>query len=265
MSYELGDEREPRMNWSDFQRWDELFRVVMDNGQYSATGDLAAEICSETAREKQGDLEAVIRNITNWRNGTHVPSRRYFTLLTEVLSVKQNPELLKVWNRLYNQEIKRKSRSKPGSGSTTEDSPASLTESKSGSFWRQSNTILAAFLVIVIGTAILWVSNSNDGSGNASTNKIPFQPDLVLEIGESATLHGYRSKCGRGVPSVQETESLLPRDLKHGVLSAGEAGVRYSRTCQDFTPARAVRYQAKSKGIDRFRLFGDEMTVTVSE
>ncbi|MEM1314343.1 MAG: hypothetical protein AAGI51_07310 [Pseudomonadota bacterium] len=92
--------------------------------------------------------------------------------------------------------------------------------------------------------------------------RIPYRSELALEVGERQVIHGWRGECGR---SPGDPADLWLPTLSHGELSTGRTGWRRSRSCGGATPAIEVIDEATSPGEDRFELFGDRITVTVSE
>ena len=101
---------------------------------------------------------------------------------------------------------------------------------------------------------------SGAGAMSAPQTTIPYQAEVTLAVGDQATVHGARGACGEPAPAWSEIE--LP-PLSHGVFVEGPEGVRRSNSCGGETPARAVIYQAVSRGTDSFTLFGDPIRVTV--
>ena len=122
-----------------------------------------------------------------------------------------------------------------------------------------------AFIVKSIQTvcaALLTLAMSGVLAGAAAAEVIPYQPDIVLKVGEEALIHGRRGDCGRQPRSWARMLDELPA-LRHGTFREGPLGERYSRRCKGLTPARGVIYRALSKGVDSFTLYGDRMKVTV--
>jgi hypothetical protein len=99
-------------------------------------------------------------------------------------------------------------------------------------------------------------------SEQADIGRIRHQFYVKLKIGESAIIHGARSKCGHQPAPWEKILTRLPK-LKTGTFSDGGMGSRYSRSCNGLTPARAVKFTATQKGHEEFSLFGDRTTIDV--
>lgn len=262
MNYDNFEQAVANFDGRDFECWHLLLDDIIAGSQLRNDPDLAFLLCRKAGRTGERDYARVSRSLNHWRSGSHVPNRRNFRLLTDALGIRKNPALEAVWNDLYRKELQR--RPKAPSSLEAKSKPAGRREVliPNRTVFAMAATVVAALLVATLA-GYQTVRLPEASLKQADPVRIRFQPDVLLEVGQSVTLHGFRSKCGEAAPDVAKTRKRLPGGLEHGVLTAGRTGVRYSRSCGGFTPAREVVYEAKSPGVDAFVLFGDPMKVTV--
>ena len=265
MSDEL-DQTVENPSWSHFEQWNELFEELCRRRGFAAANDLAQVYCRRTRRQTRRDLDATVRNINNWRSGSHAPSARNLAILGQLLDVTSDPSLDKAWHTLY-----RRTKREPGSVATTAEIASSHSSRISAIFRGQWRKVLAIAAVSVTAALVGGLSAWEGGSPSPATASAPsqhlisFRRTIVLSLGESTIIHGHRGDCGAPPPDKATTTAMLPTDLGIGVLSAGNVGTRYSRHCGGLTPAREVILRAERVGSAKIELFDDVITVAVVE
>lgn len=100
------------------------------------------------------------------------------------------------------------------------------------------------------------------GNGGATAQEIPYLPNVSLEVGQSAIIHGARGECGQQAPDWERIASRLPK-VATGEFSDGGLGTRSSRRCGGPTPARAVRFTATTPGSEKITLYDDPINIEV--
>ena len=110
--------------------------------------------------------------------------------------------------------------------------------------------LFAGFLAITTGAA----------PANDSNNRIPYNKEVTVKVGESVILTGWRGECGARPKNVDRKRT---RATKLGVLSNGKWGVTKSRKCGGWTPAVEIIFTAKKKGRETVKTAGDTFSVTV--
>lgn len=79
---------------------------------------------------------------------------------------------------------------------------------------------------------------------------------------ESSDVQG--PPCGNAAPIWGAVERELP-PLATGTWSDGGKGLRYSRNCSSLTPARGVTFTATVVGSEQINLYGDDISIRVSD
>lgn len=123
-------------------------------------------------------------------------------------------------------------------------------------------TSMLACIVGLSGALFYIVTNPPDPAVLKST--IAYYQHVDLAVGDSRTIHGRRGSCGKAAPSWDAIKHELP-PMKTGTWSDGAVGLRYSRNCASVTPARGVTFTATAVGTEQINLYGDDMTIRVSE
>jgi len=253
--------------WSDFEQWNMLFEALCETRGFTAVNDLAHAYCRRMRRQTQRDLDAAVRSINNWRAGSHAPSARNLAVLAQILEVSSDPALHEAWQTLY-----RRAKGQPNTASSvTAQAPSRdsrITTLVRGMRWRRPFLIAVSALVVafVVGYAFRSAGDRVTASASAEPQQlIPYRPTVILAVGQRAVIHGYRAECGRPAPDKDETTSILPSKIGIGTLIAGNTGVRYSRHCGGNTPAREVILHAEHAGSDKIELFGDVISIAVTE
>lgn len=96
-----------------------------------------------------------------------------------------------------------------------------------------------------------------------AAGKIIVMPLVEVSVGKSVIIHGARSNaCGAPPPAWADIKAMLPSSSL-GTFSDGGVGTRLSKKCNGPTPARAIKFTAKTKGSEKIYLQGDRITITV--
>lgn len=117
------------------------------------------------------------------------------------------------------------------------------------------NTLKALAISAIFGLAA--------AGGAMAAGKIVVKPVVELSVGKSVIIHGARSSaCGAAPPAWADLKASLPSSSL-GTFSDGGIGTRLSKQCNGPTPARAIKFTAKTKGSEKVYLQGDRITITV--
>lgn len=248
----------------EYDTWYLLFNALCDANGCAETYELAHRICKNGGKSTQRDVESSARNIVNWQNGSNVPNRKNFRILSTVLKINQDKELLAVWNKLY-------SDAKNPTESENDFATAEKSETSSQNLFgiekrKAFGMAIGALLILISGLA--WFLDSylftpKPIPQNWKDNYVSWQKQVSLKVGEEIVVHGFRSRCGQIPPDAEEAKSRFPKSLKTGKLLAGGMGVRFSRHCKGTTPIREVIFKAERPGTEIFTVFGDDIKVTV--
>ncbi len=261
MIYENRPKATEILQWSDFEHWNALFGALCANQGLGSVNDLAHVYCDNTGRRSQRDLDAAVRNINNWRKGSHTPSAKNLAILADILNVASDPALNEAWRTLY---VKAKCQPEFDSNETV---TVRSRNSRMTTLFRGEHRRIA----FVIGTLIVTAASvsgftawhASSQASVTSERPIAFRSKVTLKVGQSVVIHGYRAGCGKPAPDRESTTSKFPPKIGVGTLTAGDTGVRYSRHCKGDTPAREVIFHAERVGSEMIELFGDAITLTV--
>ncbi|UYN95650.1 MAG: hypothetical protein KIT25_01495 [Enhydrobacter sp.] len=260
--------------------WHTLFDALCLERGHLDNSRLASAYCSFTRKSTQSSYETALKNLNNWRQGVHAPSRRNFRILTLLLEVEgMDGEVQELWNRLYG-DVQRRRPAVEEEGNAEEGDagdaadPPSATTGTSGrrSGWKPA---IAAAVLLLGAASFVGLTVAEDWWRPVDASKLPGAPRIdmtgqhifnreltVLKVGESAVIHGKRGRCAEQPVSWEETFQGLP-NLSTGVWSNGGVGYRVSRSCGGPTPARAVVFTATRPGEDRFMLYEDPVVIRV--
>jgi len=248
----------------EYDNWHALFNSVCKMGGNDDTYKLAYLICEKGGKSTQREIESTARNIINWRNGSHIPHQKNFRILTDILEISQNKELLASWNKLYG-IAKKRVNSESSRNNKTQKTPVGNKP------WFKSHTFggIVLGIIITLAFAAMYQFNIHNFSENVAApewhdNDIPWRREVSLKVGEKVVIHGYRGECGMMPSETERAEFKLPK-LETGTLLAGKLGVRISRQCNGATPAREVVFRAEHPGTETFIIFEDDVTVRVFE
>ena len=248
--------------WPDFERWNVLFEALCSIRGFAAVNDLAHAYCGRTRGHTQRDLDAAARSINNWRSGSHAPSARNLAILAQILDVTSDPVLNEAWHTLYRKAKDQTEAVSGPPGAPPRDSSWTTTVFRGGR--RHFVFIIAAAVVVAAFVSVLAAWHAGSQASETSQRPIPFRPKVILKVGQSAVIHGYRASCGKPAPDKDATTSRFPSKIEVGILAAGDIGVRYSRHCGGDTPAREVIFHSERVGSEKIELFGDVIAITVT-
>lgn len=274
--------------------WHSLFDALCVEQGHLDNAQLAARYCDILRRTTHEAYESAVKNLSNWRQGIHTPSRRNFRALTLLLGIDGRPDIRAQWNRLYEEAQRRRPASSESEGhhdtpvAPREPVAASTVRWWAGLRWGRRATVafgtLAILVAVVSGATFAPMSQVsapqpqtdlvliNSPLAQVGSRKIDmtdqqvFWSQLVrLKVGESAVIHGRRAEeCGEQPPSWAEVLSELP-EVPTGEWSDGGVGFRVSRACKGATPVRAVVFTAARPGSHLFVLYEDPVTIIVDE
>ncbi|MBN16403.1 MAG: hypothetical protein CMJ15_14510 [Pelagibacterium sp.] len=239
-------------NIAGYRHWHELLDAICIRQGHLDNMALAEELCLASGSKSQESFEATLRNLHNWRNGTHVPRRRNFLLLTKVLQIESREDLSAGWNALYQEA--RKPAETGANDSKIDNGRTQI---------RQLQLMLAGTVICLIGLAgtlaYLLLSPAPQSTGYP---EIEYHRLVTLGVGDSEIIHGRRGACGEMPPAWEVTRKDLP-DIDIGSWSDGGIGLRNSRSCGGPTPARALMFTATAPGRTDFDLYSDPITIRV--
>ncbi|MDN2568233.1 hypothetical protein N1F89_18575 [Aquibium sp. A9E412] len=253
--------------WHHYQEWHELLDAICVDQGHLDDMELASALSAASGNGKSAAYEAALKNLRNWRAGAHVPRRRNFLLLTKVLRVDSYEGLRDHWIGLYG----RSSAKARADGTTTPaDAGASALAAAGHAVSeigrRRATTWLFASIVplavVAAGSAYLLTGGLEISAKDMPAAEVEYRPSTTVGVGESAVVHGARGVCGKAPPEWDSVVQGLP-ELDIGTWSDGGVGVRYSRRCNGFTPARGVVFTAVRPGEAVFTLFGDPVAIRV--
>jgi hypothetical protein len=253
--------------WLEYTNWHELFDALCRAQFNSENSQLATYICTLTDSTGEAAYGATLKNLANWRKGQHVPHRKNFGALTKILKIDDHEGLKPQWNRLYTEAKKNSGR---GAGIDNASTTTALGSIALVFGARPIITVMVGLFIAIVGLGVGFGYTSGFFQGVAAigqaeklgVGRIRHQFYVKLKIGESAIIHGARSRCGEQPAPFEKILSGLPK-LRTGIFSDGGMGSRYSRSCNGITPARAVKFTATQKGHEEFSLFGDRTTIDV--
>ncbi|MBB3809451.1 hypothetical protein [Pseudochelatococcus contaminans] len=252
-----------------YEQWSLLLdRLCVEKG-HADNRSLASTYCAAAKKETAGDYASALKNLENWRSGSHAPSRRNFRILTQILGIQERDEAWDDWNALYQKTQRRKP--------ATEAEMLQLPEEplpETFPRWRGTG-LLAAGLAVTIAAALIAPAVHHYLS-QPDSSQLASMPDAVdvdgtlfymrstvrVAVGESLIVHGNRGDCGEQPPSWQDTLANLP-PMTIGRWSDGGVGKRGSNTCGGPTPARAVVFTGTQPGEDKIMLYGDLVFIRV--
>lgn len=238
-------------DWRHHEHWHELFDALCVQRGYPDDLALAEKLCAAGGNPTHKAFETAVRNLRNWRGGIHIPQRKNFSLLGQILEVDRDEGLRARWNALY-----RESRTKPA---TVETPDASRRFPKP---WVVGAVALA--IAAVATGFVLWPREAVDPVGSYEGVVAEYVRNVSARIGDSMIIHGARgNECGPA-PSWEEAMPLLP-EMVTGTLSDGGVGTRVSRQCGGRVPARAIVFTATAAGTEQISLYGDPIVIRVSE
>ena len=258
----FGGEMPAAHDWKAFQHWHELLDALCDEQGYHDNMALAEALCAASGNQTQAAFDASVKNLQNWRQGVHIPQRRNFVLLGKVLKVHRYEGLREYWNRLYRDAKPMRNTSSP--------SEADMPEVKTRISKLQRSVVVAGVILIgVLGAAAFSLSpeepaESPNPVAASEALVADYLPYVSLEVGETAIIHGARSRACSVAPRWEHIRDALP-ELATGMLSDGGVATRYSRRCNERVEVRAILFTATHVGTEQITLYGDAIEIHVSE
>lgn len=260
MTYENYINKISAQDWELYSNWHELFDTLCMERDQSGNYDLAFLVCKKAGKFSQKEIESAARNLSNWRSGANLPSRKNFRVLTEVLDVSKNQELTNYWQGLYHSELK------------TRPFQTVLNASKNKSsygveiFGKNISISILLHSVLYISTlaaTVIFINWYTDDIRILAKNSIVWRKNVSLTVGQKIVVHGKKGACGRMPPRVENILPRLPKNLITGKLTTGELGLRASNGCNGLTPAREIVFEAMAPGQETFFLFGNDINVQI--
>lgn len=244
-------------DWATYQDWHQLLDALCAEQGYLDNLVLAEALCAANGNRTQAAFDTAVKNLRNWRQGVHVPQRRNFLLLTRLLKIDRQAGLREHWNHLYGA-----SRTPDVPEDIEGEAPPTPPDQKT---WRKMQWALAGSAGCIIGlagTIAYLVSTIPDPGATKAT--IDYHRNVSLKVGETMTIHGRRGSCGNSAPRWEDVVRELP-PLTTADWSDGGEGLRYSKNCSSLTPARGVSITAIAPGVDKINLYGDDITIRVTD
>ncbi|APH73937.1 hypothetical protein [Aquibium oceanicum] len=241
-----------RTPWGHHQRWHELLDAVCIEEGHDDNMALANDLSAVSGNRSGEAFEAALKNLRNWRNGTHLPQRRNFILLTKALHVDSHEGLKKHWTHLY-AEARRDAKREPAHSRAVPSMRA-----------LPAATMLATIAVpmMIVGAGLVFIMGFEVSAQDGASADVEYRKAVSLKVGESIVVHGARGKCGEEPPVWEKVLPMLP-ELEIGHWSEGNIGTRYSRKCGGPTPARGIVLNATRSGQAEVTLFGDPVKIEV--
>ena len=247
-------------------RWHDLLIEVCRNRGLHQNSDLAYLLCKKQGKTSQKSTEAAIRSVSNWKTGSHLPSRTNLRNLTEILDIAADAELRDHWFDLYARESLSKSAGSAGTKNRSTSYPIKLDRQKPR-IWLVVIGLTACLSLVV--ASFLWLflpaGIRITDRERMELNNIPWRKQTSLHVGEEVVVHGKRGNCGELPKPSEKIQSELPSHLDTGILKTGKLGMRTSRRCDGPTPAREIIFKGLYPGKETFFLYGDDITVIVVE
>jgi hypothetical protein len=251
--------------WDGYTSWHHLLDSLCVEQGYLDNMKLADAFCATSGSRTESAFDTALKNLRNWRAGTHLPQRRNFLILTGLLKIDDYDGLRPIWNNLYHD-----ARSPvPDNANDAMPEPVSALPATSEPKSQRRRQLMAASVVdiaaIGIASWLTWPDPAPDPEtalyGLVEANYVR---NVTLSVGEAMIIHGARgNNCGPA-PDWEVAKELMP-ELQTGTLSNGGLGTRFSRQCGGNIPARAILYTATNPGVEQFNLYGDPIVATVTQ
>jgi hypothetical protein len=266
-------------NWPAFEKWHLLFDELCNRSGHYDNAGLASRYCTRLGKRGEGHFDTAVRNLRNWRSGRHIPRQRNFMVLSQVLEVAKDPDLLARWNELYAQVREAEGETdavavfevgieqpdtRTGPGAVSVDA-AAVSGHKLPRV--EMKTALVGLVFFCGGVLASEVYRAEPWLSLWPEPKAPLivlRPHVSLQVGESIVIHGERGDCGKPPPDWEYVLTRLPIS-RIGSFSDGGVVRRNSNFCRGETPARAVTFTASRSGVEELLVLGDVMRVTVDE
>ena len=244
-------------DWTRFDRWHRLLDELCNHRGHIDNAVLASQLCRRQGRNGREDFNAADKSLRNWRLGRHIPLRRNFMLMSELLGVEDDPELARHWNRLY---AAARGSPMPGNEPAAADATAPSSSARlapRGFLWAGA----AALAALLAATGFRWLLV--DPHGNLPM--IGYDARVEMRVGESRLIHGDRGKCdGTMLPDWNNTSPRVP-ESRLGSFSDGGLARKMNNYCNAVVPVRAVKFTAREAGTEEMRLLDDFIKIVVRE
>lgn len=251
-------------NLDRFDQWHGLFDALCNESGFLDNGTLASEYCAIAGGNGQADYETAVRNLANWRTGRHIPRRRNFTILGQILNVARQSELEERWTELYASAREQNAYLARAAGTEVEDlSPDFGTFPPADPYprvWTSRQMTVASVGALIVGAVVgatsqpLW-----QRAALPDLNDLPLvtvQPFVKVYVGESRIIHAQRGDCGQLPPEWEYVQTRLPKS-SIGTFSDGGLVRRSSDFCKGETPGRAVIFKGEKTGREDGLVLGD--------
>lgn len=237
-------------NWKTYRRFHELLdELCIEEGHHDNMA-LASELSAVSGKRSGEAFESAMKNLRNWRSGTHLPQRRNFIFLSKALHVNSDEGLKECWENLY-----AKARSQAGQGAARDDLEPSRRTSP-------AVTIFITFIVLTVGAGSLFKTSFEVAAQRGRSADVEYRKSVTLNVGDFVVVHGARGNCDEDPPNWENVVANLP-ELETGYWSDGDIGTRYSRNCGGPTLARGIVFNATKSGRSEISLFGDPVRIEV--
>jgi hypothetical protein len=236
-------------DWNGFDRWHLLFDRLCASRGHVDNAALASQLCIRQGKTAREDFNSAEKNLRNWRLGHHLPLRRNFVLLSELLDVASEPGLTARWKTLY----------ATARGEHALDRDAVPQEP--APYRRYRPLLLGCGLLAagLLAAGAYWLSDEPYDH----LPLIGYKSRVVMALGESRLIHGDRGDCDGGMlPDWEYTSGRVPSTYL-GTFSDGGLARKMSNYCNGVVPVRAVRFTATTPGQDEVRLLDDFVRIVV--
>ncbi|MBD0417233.1 hypothetical protein [Oryzicola mucosus] len=245
--------------------WHELFNLLCDRAGFVDTAQLAAQYCEVTKGSGQSHLETAMRNLSNWRTGKHLPRPRSVRILSQLLKVDDNPEVLSMWNALYQRARGADTEEGPAYTSSVAPDATPRAHVSSATGFGIMSMVMAGIVLFAVGVGTGAIASTGWRPWRTATDDAPlitYLPEVRLVVGQSRIIHGERGDCGQLPREWRDVWGNLPTS-RIGEFTDGGLVRRYSMFCKGVTPARGIRFAALSPGTEEMYVTGDYMKITV--
>lgn len=245
------------LEWNRFSQWHILLDELCESRGYIDNAKLASQLCRRAGKSAQEDFNAAEKNLRNWRLGRHLPLRRNFMILAELLHVSDDPELLRQWTLLYAAARGRDTPERQHSAGETGDVSTEVRRPTRRLLWAGAITMTAVLAV----TGFRWMASDP----YRDLPVIGYDARVRMLVGESRLIHGDRGDCdGGNVPSWTYTMPRVPFSSL-GTFTDGGLARKMSNFCNAVVPVRAVRFTARKAGVEEIRLLDDFVKIFVTD
>lgn len=235
------------------ETWHEMFDAICVEQGHLDNMRLADGLCAAAGNQTETAFHAALKNLSNWRSGSHIPQRRNFLLLTAMLGIDQSDGMRAKWNELYGRARSR-TPAEPAA-----DAPMAVPPDRRRYLVVGAGAVLG-ILAVAAGATLMRPAEPEDGS--FAGIEAEYRKNVTVKVGDAIIIHGARGNDCGPAPDWEVTRKLLP-ELTTGKLSDGGVGTRFSRQCDGLVAARAILFTATTLGTEQTALYGDPITIHV--